>query len=133
LSVLLDTHMWLWWLSGSPRITPRESKALDTLAVRDLPFIAAISLWEAQMLVSHGRLTLNEPFDPWIHRMTATDTIRVLPIDADVVSSLHALSTSFHGDSADRLIIATARTHALALATRDGRIRRARLATIWKP
>ena len=101
--------------------------------MRDLPFIAAISIWEAQMLVSHGRLVLNEPFDPWIHRMTATDTIRTLPLDADVVASLHTLPMSFHGDPADRLIVATARTHALALATRDRKIRRSRLATLWKP
>jgi PIN domain nuclease of toxin-antitoxin system len=133
LSILLDTHVWLWWLSGSPRIKSRESKALDDLAARELPFIAAISIWEAEMLVSHGRLVLNEPFDPWIHRMSATDTIRVLPLDADVVSSLHALPSSFHGDPADRLIVATARTHALALATHDGKIRRSHLAKSWKP
>jgi PIN domain nuclease of toxin-antitoxin system len=130
---VLDTHIWLWWLSGSPRIHPRESKALDALAMRDPPFIAAISIWEAQMLVSRGRLILNEPFDSWIHRMTATNTIRTLPLDADVVASVHALPASFHGDPADRLIVATARTHALALATRDRNIRRSRLATLWKP
>ena len=85
------------------------------------------------MLVSRKRLTLNEPFDPWIHRMTAPDTVRTLPLDADVVSTLHELPSSFHGDPADRLIVATARAHALTLATHDRRIRRSRLATIWKP
>jgi PIN domain nuclease of toxin-antitoxin system len=133
LSVLLDTHIWLWWLTGSPGLSARESVALAALAVRELPFIAAISIWEAQMLVSRGRLIVNEPFDPWIHRMTAPDTVRTLPLDADVVSALNALPSSFHGDPADRLIVATARAHALPLATHDRRIRRSRVATHWKP
>jgi PIN domain nuclease of toxin-antitoxin system len=111
----------------------RDREALDQLATRELPFIAAISIWEAQMLVSRRRLIPNEPFDNWIRRMTAPDTIRILSLDADVVVSLHALPESFHGDPADRLIVATARAHALPLATHDSAIRRSRLVRLWKP
>jgi len=85
------------------------------------------------MLVSRNRLMPNEPFDPWIHRMTAPDTVRIVPLDADLVSELNVLPSSFHGDPADRLIVAAARTHSLPLATHDRRIRRSRLATLWKP
>src|SRR5204863_3003524 len=38
---------------------------------------------------------------------------------------------SFHGDPADRLIVATARTHSLALATHDERIRKSRAVRLW--
>lgn len=133
MSVLLDTHVWLWWLTGSPQLRPIERKALDQLAERELPHIAAISMWEAQMLVSRKRLIPAEPFDRWIRRMSAADAVRVLPLDVEVVASLHALPESFHGDPADRLIIATARTHGLTLATNDSTIRRARVVPIWKP
>ena len=133
MSVLLDTHVWLWWLTGAPGLRKRERETLDKLAVRELPFIAAISMWEAEMLVSRGRLVPAEPFDPWIRRMTAPDTVRILPFDADVVVSLHALPKSFHGDPADRLIVATGRAHGLSLATRDSAIRRSRLVRIWAP
>ena len=131
--LLLDTHVWLWWLTGSPQMPKREREALDRLAASELPFIAAISIWAAQMLVSRARLIPSEPFDPWIRRMTAPDTVRILPLDSDIVVSLHALPASFHGDPADRLIVATARTHALTLATHDSAIRRSRLARLWKP
>ena len=133
MSVLLDTHVWLWWLTGSPRMPARQREALDQQAARELPFIAAISMWEAQMLVSRGRLVPSEPFDQWIRRMTAPDTVRILPLDSDVVVALHELPASFHGDPADRLIVATARAHALQLATDDSAIRRSRLARLWKP
>lgn len=132
MSILLDTHIWIWWLIGSPDLQKRESEALDSLAEQGLPFISAISIWEAQMLVSRKRLALSESFDEWIHRMTAEDTVRVLPLDADVVSALNELPSSFHADPADRLIVATARAHALPLVTHDRKIRKSRLATIWK-
>ena len=133
MSILLDTHVWLWWLTGSPQMRAGDCEALDRLAAHQLPFIAAISVWEAQMLVSRRRLIPNEPFDQWIRRMTAPDTVRILPLDADVVVSLHSLPASFHGDPADRLIVATARAHSLPLATGDSAIRRSRLTRLWKP
>ncbi len=133
MSVLLDTHVWLWWLTGARQLRATERKALDQLALQHLPFIAAISIWEVQMLVARGRVVPTEPFEPWIRRMTAPDTIRILPLNADVVVGLHGLPATFHGDPADRIIAATARAHALPLATHDSAIRRSRLAKIWKP
>jgi PIN domain nuclease of toxin-antitoxin system len=133
LSVLLDTHVWLWWLTGAPQMKRSEREALDRMAAAQLPFISSISIWEGEMLVSRGRLIPKEPFDTWIRRMTAPDTIRVLQLDADVIVSLHSLPKSFHGDPADRLIVATARAHGLTLATHDSLIRRSRMAPIWKP
>ena len=47
--------------------------------------------------------------------------------------ALDALPDSFHGDPADRLIVATARAHVLPLATRDTRIRRSRIVRVCKP
>ena len=61
------------------------------------------------------------------------ESVSVLPLNADVVSALNELPLSFHGDPADRLIVATARAYALSLATHDKKIRRSRLVTIWKP
>jgi PIN domain nuclease of toxin-antitoxin system len=110
----------------------RERQSLDRLAERELPYIASISMWEAQMLVSRKRLIPSEPFDRWIRRMCASDVVRILPLDVEVVVAVHALPSTFHGDPADRLIVATARTHGLSLATKDRRIRRSRLIQIWK-
>ena len=39
---------------------------------------------------------------------------------------------SFHGDPADRLIVATARARKLPLATRDAAIRKSRALKLWK-
>ena len=131
--MLLDTHIWLWWLTGSASLPEAERDALDRAAARSLPALSAISLWEAQMLVAKGRIALAEPFAQWIASVAAQDVVRLLALDVDVIAELHALPASFHGDPADRLIVATARAHALPLATHDKAIRRSRSVRLWKP
>jgi PIN domain nuclease of toxin-antitoxin system len=97
------------------------------------PFVSVVSLWEAQMLAAKGRIQLREPFGEWIRRVSAPDVVTLLPLDVEVVATLDELPSHFHGDPADRLIVATARVHALALATHDAAIRRARVVRLWKP
>jgi PIN domain nuclease of toxin-antitoxin system len=59
--------------------------------------------------------------------------LNVLPLNADTVIAVNDLPASFHGDPADRMIVATARVHDLFLATHDAAIRKSRLVKIWKP
>jgi PIN domain nuclease of toxin-antitoxin system len=132
LRLLLDTHVWLWWLTGAEDLPAAQRVALDRLARRGRPALSVISLWEAQLLVSKGRLDPAQPFSTWIRRMAAPDVVELIPMDVDVILALHSLPLSFHGDPADRLIVATALAHGLTLATHDRAIRRARLTKLWK-
>jgi PIN domain nuclease of toxin-antitoxin system len=133
-SLLLDTHVWLWWLLGQPELSTAERDALDAYATAGTPpAISAISLWEAQMLASKERLQLDTPLTHWLPSAAAPEIVTVLPLDTDVILALDALPTGFHGDPADRIIVATARAHGLPLATRDGNIRRSRTLKLWKP
>ena len=132
MTILLDTHVWIWWLLGSDRLPTREREELDRLASRGALRLAAVSLWEAQLLHAKGRLTLSRPFDIWIRDAAAADAIQVVPLDVEVVIALDGLPASFHGDPADRLIVSTARAQKLPLATYDAAIRKSRVATLWR-
>ena len=132
MSVLLDTHVWVWWLTPRSPLSAAERGALDIGATRHELFISAISLWEAQVLHKKGRLELPLPFPDWLRRATDDRMLTVLPVDVEVILALDNLPKTFHGDPADRLIVATARAHSLSLATRDMTIRKARAAKIWK-
>ncbi len=133
MSVLLDTHVWVWWLTPGSSLSQVERDALDALAGRGELFLPAISLWEAQVLHAKRRLELPLPFGEWLARATDARMISVVPLSVEVVLALDALPPSFHGDPADRLIVATARAHAMQLATHDAAIRRSRAAKPWKP
>jgi PIN domain nuclease of toxin-antitoxin system len=133
LSLLLDTHFWIWWLTPKSPLKPAERNALDAAAEAGGVCLAAISLWEAQLLRSKQRLHLPLPFPEWLTRATDARVLTVLPLDRDVIAALDTLPARFHGDPADRLIVATARTHGIPLATRDRAIRRSRTTKLWSP
>ena len=130
--VLLDTHMWVWWLTPRSPLARRDRGALDALATSGGLRIAAISLWEAQMLHRKGRLEVPCSFADWLEQAADERAVRVLPLDTQVVLALDALPKTFHGDPADRLIVATAKAHSLPIATRDTAIRRTRIVPLWK-
>jgi PIN domain nuclease of toxin-antitoxin system len=133
LNVVLDTHVWVWWLTPGSPLKPSEREALDRTAENHELHLSAISLWEAQMLHAKRRLDLPVSFADWIARAADPRMISVLPLDVAVILAAESLPPSFHGDPADRLIVATARAHSMPLATHDAAIRKSRAISLWKP
>jgi PIN domain nuclease of toxin-antitoxin system len=130
--VLLDTHVWLWWLLGSERLRVQERRSLDRLASAGSTNLSAMSLWEAQMLHAKGRLALDRPFQNWLREAASPGVVQLVPLDVEVVIALDQLSEAFHGDPADRLIVATGLAHGLVLATHDQAIRSSGVITLWR-
>ncbi len=133
MSVLLDTHTWIWWLTADARLSLKERRAFDGAADRGDVHLSTISLWEAQMLHAKGRLRLPLPFDEWVRRAADARVLSVAPVDVSIIIALDRLPATFHGDPADRLIVATARAHQWPLATHDEAVRQSRLVKVWKP
>lgn len=130
--VLLDTHVWVWWLTAESPLSSADRAALDAAADAGEVFLAAISLWEVQMLHAKRRLPLPVPLPAWLRDAADERMLTVLPLDVKAVTALDSLPRAFHGDPADRIIVATARTHDLPLATHDANIRRSRAAKLWR-
>jgi PIN domain nuclease of toxin-antitoxin system len=130
--VLLDTHVWVWWLTQSGRLTRDERSALSAGAERGSLYLSAISLWEAQMLNARRRIELPAPFASWLVAASSPEIVNVVPLDAEIVIALDSLPAGLQGDPADRLIAATARCRDLPLATYDKTLRRSRAVTLWK-
>jgi PIN domain nuclease of toxin-antitoxin system len=130
---LLDTHVWIWWMLGDPGLSRTEREALDALPHEARPVISDISLWEFAMLVDIGRVKIAGNIDDWLGIAASPATVRIQPITPRIVAEMNRLPAGFHRDPADRLIVATALSLKLPLATKDRKIRSARLAKLWKP
>jgi PIN domain nuclease of toxin-antitoxin system len=109
-SVTLDTHAWVWACVGD-----RKCGFLAEFEGRcTLPVIA---LWEVAMLVEKDRLELRPSVDEWIAQNTQPPVF-LQPLTAEI-ATLSARLPEFHGDPADRMIVATALVLQQPLATAD--------------
>jgi PIN domain nuclease of toxin-antitoxin system len=119
-ALLLDTHVWLWYAEGvADRLRPAAVRKLEEARRDEGLVISAISVWEIGMHAARGRIQLTVPLRDWVERALAVPGIRLAPLDAAVAAESTLLPGEPQGDPADRFLIATARTHGVALATRD--------------
>lgn len=130
--VLLDTHIWLWWLLGDGNLSSTEREALGMLASKKSLAISWVNIWETEMLERKGRVSLLPDFKTWIEQATHPEIVTVLPVDTAVVIAQCNLPESFHGDPADRLIAATSMLSGYPLATHDQRIVNSGACEIWQ-
>lgn len=130
--ILLDTHVWLWWLLGDGALHKWERNALDRLALMQELAVSWVSIWETEMLEKKGRIALHPDFGTWIRQAVNGSFCSVLPVDVEVVVTQRRLPESFHSDPADRLIVATAILAECPLATHDQRIRKSGIVSIWE-
>lgn len=129
--VLLDTHIWLWWLLGDGGLSNKEREALDQLASSNQLAISWVSIWETEMLERKGRIQLLPDFEKWIRLAIKPEIITLLAADTEVVIAQRQLPESFHGDPADRLITATSIISGYELATHDQRIVKSKACSFW--
>ena len=117
---LLDTHVLVWLLSGSDRLGAQARKAIQKAAESGVLHLSAISPWEIAVLVSKGRLVLEQDVGEWIQAGVALPGICLEPLSPEVAVASTRLPGEFHADPADRIIVATARHLGAVLVTADG-------------
>jgi len=74
------------------------------------------------MLELKGRLELKVPCGEWIRQALATPGLGLVPLTPEIAIESSRLPGHFHGDPADRLLIATARVGRFAFLTKDDRL-----------
>jgi PIN domain nuclease of toxin-antitoxin system len=120
---LLDTHAWLWLLQGdSQRLGPTARERILAAAREGVLRLSAISPWEVGMLVAKQRLVVSLPCQYWVRQALQVPGLSLVPLTPEIALQSSFLPGEFHGDPADRIIIATARDTGAVIITADQRI-----------
>ncbi len=120
--IVLDTHVWLWWLAEPAKLSAAARQAIDEA---ESVGVSAVSCWEVTMLVQRGRISLDRDVAVWVRQALAHARVAPQPMSADVAVAAGLLDRAgFPGDPADRFIYATAGAVRARLVTRDEAIRR---------
>lgn len=112
-AAVLDTHVWVWAAAG-------DARADSIRGFSGIAMISAISMWEVSMLVMKGRLELLPDEESWFVA-NLRSPVNLAPITPEI-STASCRLPDFHGDPADRIIVATAMVLGLPLVTADEKI-----------
>lgn len=111
--VLLDTHIYLWWLQDSPRLPSRAAAVIAEPTT--IVHVSTASIWEASIKVAAGRLALAE--------LDLVAQIEENGFAEMPVSGAHAWAAgqlpTHHRDPFDRMLVAQARHEQLLLVSED--------------
>lgn len=122
-NLLLDTHIFVWLITGSSEITQKDKDNIETCTQNEGKIlVSAISIWEIGMLSQKGRLTIREPVLQWVKEALDAPYIHLVPLSPEIAIECCQLPSELHGDPADRILIATSRVLNVPLLTRDHRI-----------
>jgi PIN domain nuclease of toxin-antitoxin system len=113
---LLDTHVFLWFLSGDARLSATWR---DTIRQpHHEVYLSVVSLWETIIKYSVGKLPLPEPPERYLPVQRERHRIANLPLDEGSVRRLGTLP-AIHRDPFDRMLICQALEHTLTIITVD--------------
>ncbi|MFY9660536.1 MAG: type II toxin-antitoxin system VapC family toxin [Terriglobales bacterium] len=124
---LLDTHAFLWGISGDRRMSQH---ARDIFIGPSNLLLSIASIWEILIKVQLGKLNLPQPAGPYIIRKLAENRIEVLPITLDHVLGIESLPLH-HRDPFDRLLIAQSIEEGWPIITADPWFARYPVEVIW--
>lgn len=130
--ILLDTHVWVWWLAQPEQLSKTAARAIHGNLAAGSVGISSFSVWELALLVQRKRLQLSIDLVEWL---TETERIRGVtfhPVDNAIALQSVNLPGSFHRDPVDRILVATARRLGATLITGDAKIREyPHVKTLW--
>ncbi|MGB6297784.1 MAG: type II toxin-antitoxin system VapC family toxin [Rivularia sp. (in: cyanobacteria)] len=120
MKILLDTHIFLWFISDDNKLATDIRDAISDYD--NEVYLSIISIWECIVKYKLGKLPLPESPDIYLPKQRDRHQIINLNLDESSVVKLTKLP-SLHRDPFDRMLICQALQHNLSIATADKAIR----------
>jgi PIN domain nuclease of toxin-antitoxin system len=106
-------------MEGRAGVSPEAVRLMERAGEESFLRVSVISAWEIGMLEVRGRLRFNIPCQEWVELAFGLPGLSLMPLTPSICVRSSRLPGDFHGDPADRLIVATARELGAVLLTRD--------------
>lgn len=119
MKILLDTHVFLWYISGDDRISPEMTQAIRR--PENEVYLSVVSLWEVIIKYQLGKMPLPQSPEIYLPTQRQRHLFRSLEVDEASVKQLIQLQP-LHNDPFDRLLICQALAHGMTIATVDNHI-----------
>ena len=116
MDLLLDTHAFLWWIAGEAALSVPARIAIDDAG--NTVFVSAASAWEIATKFRIGRLPGAATIVTDLASVLATQGFVSLPISFRHGQAAGALPGP-HKDPFDRMLIAQAMLHDMALVSNE--------------
>lgn len=128
---LIDTHAFLWYMAGDPRLSTNARTLMDDESNERLLSVAVP--WEIAIKNSLGKLDLDEPFESLIPRLIRTNDLVLLPIHVEHTAAVAILSypPGGHRDPFDRLMIAQSQVEDIPIVSIDGSFDEYDVERVW--
>ena len=126
--VIVDTHVFLWWVEGRRALPAKARAALADQENECL--LSLVSVWELAIKVGLGKLKLALPVQRYVVEHVAANSFKMLEIRIAHVGRVETL-VAHHGDPFDRLLIAQALEEELPIVTADPVFRKYGVRRIW--
>ena len=120
--IVLDTHVWVWWVSRFEPLSQRAAEILHESAAEGKVYVSSVSAWEIVLLESEGRIELAMGVDDWIAQSERLPFLEFVPVDNRIALRASRLPEPVPADPTDRIIVATALTLGAPLLTRDAQL-----------
>jgi PIN domain nuclease of toxin-antitoxin system len=127
MKLLLDTHAFLWFVAGDPRIGKKAKKIMEGGGSR--LYLSSASIWEMAIKASLGRLSFDGPFEDFMESKI-NEGYHMLPVEWNHAAVVAGLAFH-HKDPFDRLLIAQAMTERMPIITADESFKKYGVETIW--
>jgi PIN domain nuclease of toxin-antitoxin system len=115
-TLLLDTHILLWFLQANPALSVIAKNLIENAANRKLVSVA--SCWEIAIKAGLGKLKLLEPAAVLLARELPANHFDLLPITLVHATAVEALPPH-HKDPFDRLLVVQAQIEGIPLVSVD--------------
>lgn len=128
MKLLLDTHVFLWWVGDDARLSRPARDAISS--PENQIFLSVASAWEMAVKEQLGRLKVESELDRFLTEQLQRNAMTVLPIGLAHALRLRTLPLH-HRDPFDRMLVAQAQVEDLALVTADTLIRQYDVRICW--